>query len=97
MAGKFFVYDPEGDGFLDHFETEEEALEHAKNCIKDYLDSDGWAEEVEWVTVGKITHRARRCDVIKRPDKLDNENCAEDGTYWPENWDHMCNYKMSKV
>lgn len=94
--GNFFVYDPEGRRFVDHFETEKQALEYAEECILSYLD-DGWNEDVVHIAVGKITHRPKKCNVIERPDILDEDNYAEDGTYWPEEWDYVCGYEMTVI
>ena len=97
MAEKWFVYDPEGNGY-EEFSTEESALAHAEDYIRSYLD-DGWGEDVERVTVGKVTHRATQCDYAKRPpeEELDDENLDLDGNYWAEEWDYVCNYKMKPI
>lgn len=53
---KYFVYDPEGNGY-EEFDTEEEALSAAKVGIDYYLSVDGWeSEDVDQIRIGKVTH-----------------------------------------
>ena len=94
---KWFTYDPEGDGYQEH-PTEEAAISSAEKSIREYLD-DGWAEDVEFVTVGKVTHRATQCDYTKRPpdSEIDEEGLDGEGTWWDGDWEEMCNYKMQKA
>lgn len=90
----FFVYDPEGDGFV-YFATEQERDDHAHDCIQAYLN-DGWSEEVVNVVAGVLTHRAAQVDRIDRPPKeeIGEDGCDEDGNYWPEEFDYICDYKL---
>lgn len=93
----YFYHDPEGDGFV-YFKSESERDEHVKDAIQGYLD-DGWAEEVENVTVGKLTGVATKVNVIERPNdgSLDDDNCDEDGRYWDSDWDYICNYEIKPL
>lgn len=53
----YILYDP-GDG-LDYFDTEEAALQHARSISIEYLDGDGWSEDVEGIYVAKVIHHGR--------------------------------------
>jgi len=90
----YFIHDPEGDGFT-YYATEEERDEAAKDIIQEYLD-DGWNEEVESVTAGKITHQATQVNVVKRPhdDELDEDGFDKDGQYWDSEYDYTCGYEL---
>ena len=88
----FFYFDPCGDGIV-YFKTEQRRDEEVKAVVKSYLD-DGWNEEVESVTVGKITGAAAKVDVIFRPVDLDENDCADDGVHWDPDWEYTCNYEI---
>lgn len=90
----FFVFDPEGDG-LAYYATESERDNAASEAIKGYL-SDGWSEEVTNVIAGRLTHTTKKCDVISRPDEIDENDCDGEGNYWGE-FDHFCNYKLTPL
>lgn len=56
----YILYDPE-DG-LNYFDTEQDALQHARSISIEYLDGDGWSEDVEGIYVAKVIHRGRLKD-----------------------------------
>ncbi len=91
----FFYSDPHGDGFV-YFKSEQERDKAANDAISDYLQ-DGWANEVEYVTVGKITGVTAKVDVTIRPTQLDEDNCDEAGVYWDPDWDYNGNYELKPV
>lgn len=91
---KWFMYDP--DCGYDEFDTEEEALSAAERAIDYYRDCDGWPEDVAGVTVGRVTHRADKFNVVTR-DMIDAEGCCN-GTFHAGlhrgQFDEECDYKM---
>lgn len=92
----YFVFDPEGHGLV-YFETEVERDAYAQTCIQDYLDTDGWSEEVMHVLGGVMTHRAQEGNVELRPDDIDENGCDSEGHYWPVEHDKRCTYKLLPV
>jgi hypothetical protein len=91
----YFVHDSEGDGFY-YYATEDERDNYAKECIQGYLD-DGWSEGVESVIAGKITHHATQVDREDRPENIDQDGVAEDGSYWDPDCDFKCNYSLLPI
>jgi hypothetical protein len=90
---KFFVYDPEGDGFI-CFATEEERDICAKDLIPEYL-GDGWDEGVENIKTGIITSTVKQTNVIHKKDLIiDSEGFDEEGRYWSYEWDYICDYEL---
>jgi hypothetical protein len=92
---EFFYSDPCGDGLV-YFKSEQERDDAVNEAVHGYLD-DGWNEEVENVTVGKITGEAAKVDVKIRPSDLDEDNCDEEGVYWDSDWDYTCNYEIKPI
>lgn len=105
---RFWLFDPEGDGFQT-FATESArdaaaaaAEAAAAEAVKQYLASDGWAEEVELLSVGVITGRARPVDIKRPVGKINDECVDEDGVYWGDMIGagckgselEMCNYAI---
>ena len=95
MKNKYFLYNPEGDGF-ETFETKKECELAANNAIQNYLD-DGWDELVTNVVAGVITHRATQVDLENRPDNVNEDGEDEEGGWWATEWDHKCNYKILPI
>jgi len=92
---KYFTFDPENNDF-ETYETPEEQAKAAKEIIANYLEfDDSWPESVTDIVSGIITERATKCDVQNRPEKLDDEGFDEEGQYWPEEIDYICNYEMA--
>jgi hypothetical protein len=89
---RFFIYDPEGHGFL-YFRTAEDRDTAAPDVIRDYCD-DGWSEEVESVIAGEITHTCQKTNVEQRPEVVDEEGYDGEGNYWAEEWDFKCDYAL---
>lgn len=90
----YFVLDPEGDG-ITYFETIEERDAFAASRIDGYKDVDNsWAEAVDYIIAGVVTHRATQTDREDRPDDLDEEGNSGDGSNWEEDEEYRCNYKL---
>lgn len=90
---RYWVYSPEGDGML-FFRSPQARDEFAASVIPDYMDGDNWTESVDQVCCGVVTHLSTEVDRQERPDDLDEEGIAGDGTYWDSDCTHRCNYKM---
>jgi len=91
----YFVHDHEGDCFV-FFATEEERDEHAEGIIQDHLD-DCWDESVVNILAGVMTHKIKQVNLEPRPDDVDEEGTAGDGSYWAEDWQFKCDYKLVKA
>jgi hypothetical protein len=93
---RFFIYDPEGDGFI-YFRTVEERDAHQGMVIDGYLD-EGWDESVEQVVAGEVTHSAQQVGREERPpeEQLDEEGCDGEGTYWGD-FSYKCNYALLPI
>ena len=80
---RYWLYDPEGDGMV-YFRTPAERDKQAARAIDAYLD-DGWADEVELVAAGELTHFAQVTDKRMRPadEDLDDEMRDSEGIEWP--------------
>ena len=76
----------------EYFATEQEAIDASEMAIMYYLD-DTWDASVENVQVGKITAISTKLDVEERPDTVDAEGIAGDGSYWPAECIYKCDYK----
>lgn len=66
QPGRYFLYDPYGDGFQT-FATAELRDAATKTAIEECLDGGVWAEEVELIVVGEITGVAARVGLEERP------------------------------
>ena len=93
---RYFVWDPEGDGFTTH-KTKKEALKIAMAAIENHQDNGEWWENVTDIMCGIITHKATECNVVVRPEKTDEEGRDEEGRYWPANRDCIWNCLMKEV
>ncbi|NGY04736.1 hypothetical protein [Solimonas terrae] len=91
---RYWLYDPEGDGMI-YYRTQDARDDAAEKAIAAYLD-EGWADEVENVSAGEVTHFAQCLDKIQRPDELDEEGCDGEGTYW-SGYQWMGNYTMAAI
>lgn len=89
----YFVYDPDGDGFI-YYATEEERDDAAKAVIEVYLQ-DKWDEQVTNIVAGKLTHTAKQTDVQHKPpaDELDEDGIDGEGESW-DGIDYRCNYEL---
>lgn len=93
---RHFVYDPLGDGLV-FFRSKAERDKFAEDAISLYLE-DTWAEEVEQVVAGEVTHHAQCINKEHRPEKLDEEGCDEGGDYWGDpDWEWKGNYTLEPI
>ncbi len=92
---RHILYSPEGDGLM-FFASIADRDEYANRfVIMDYLD-DGWAEEVELVFAGEITHIATKTNVTHKPevtDDMSEDEIAEIEDEFGE-FEYRCSYKM---
>lgn len=93
---RFWLYSSEGEGVV-FFRTAEDRETYAKEEIKHYLDGDGWSDEVTGVCGGVVTHAAVQVDRQDRPDDIDEEGIAPDGTYWEPGVTYRCDYALKPV
>jgi hypothetical protein len=91
----YFVFDSLGDGFM-YFETAALRDDQAKAVIAGYMN-DGWDEEVVNIVAGELTHTTAMTNKVERPDNIDEEDYAEDGTYWDPCWSYMCDYELTEL
>jgi hypothetical protein len=96
---RFFLYDPDGDGFM-FFATAEERDQAAPGVISEYSD-DGWSEEVTGVCAGELTATTHQTGVEHKPrredfdSEEDFEGAMED---WPNHdFDTTCNYELKPL
>jgi len=87
---KYFCYDP--DNGYETFPTEKAALEFAQDCIDECLQ-EGWAESVDQIVVGVITHQTVQHNLKYRKD-MDEEE-LEIATR--NNWEYTCSYKIEPI
>lgn len=89
----YFYY---SDGGHLYFKTELERDFALDIEIQEYLDAcDGWNEEVEFITVGKVSGTVIKVDVEHRPsdEDLDEDDCDGEGQHWDNDFQFKCNYK----
>jgi hypothetical protein len=91
---RYWLYDPLGDGMV-YFRTEADRDEAARDLIPTYMD-DGWAEEVESIACGEVTHSAQCLNKVARPDRLSPEGFDDEGEYWGD-WDWKGNYTLEPL
>ena len=94
---RFWLYDPEGNG-MTYYRTREARDDAGEQAIAAYLDESwAWADEVEGVVAGEVTHFAQCLDKTMCPDDLDDERCDGEGTYWPHDIQWMGNYTLAAI
>lgn len=93
---RYWLYDPEGDG-MTYYRTKEARDSAAKQAICCYIE-DCWAEEVELVSAGEVTHFAQVLNKTMRPSDEDLEDgCDENGLDWPDGMDWRGNYALEPL
>jgi hypothetical protein len=93
---RFFLYDPEGDG-ITFYRTIADRDKAAKEAIDRCLDSGEWSEETDRILAGEVTHKATKIDIQYPVGKIDENNEDEEGTYWSNGIDYMCDYEMKPL
>ena len=92
---EWFFYDAEN-GNIEICETKEEAISKAQKAVDFCLD-EFWSDDVEYICVGTITHRAKQTDLRFKPQKLDEDMFSEDGEHWPEDCESKCDYSIEPI
>lgn len=92
---RYWLCDPGGDGMV-YYRTREDRDKAGEAAIAACLDADGWAEDVECVAAGEVTHVAQCLDRKERPTNLDADGCDDDGVYWGD-CDSMGNYTLEPL
>ena len=92
---KYWLYVPEGDG-MTYYRTREDRDKAGEEAIASYLDVDGWADGLEYVAAGEVTHSAQCLNIKGRPKNLDADGCDSDGIYWGE-CESMGNYALEPL
>ncbi len=91
---RFGLCDQNWEGLTFH-KTAEDRDAHAREVIKNYLDEDGWSNEVTGIFAFVVTHRATAVDVVEKKGERDEDGYDENGEYWPDNdIDCKCNHQM---
>jgi len=96
---RFYLYDPEGEG-MTYFKTKEDRDSYANYCLTVYCDpTEGWHEEVEFMSRGEITEFPQCLNKQERPSdsELDEENCDSAGICWNPDWVWIGNYTWECV
>lgn len=93
----FWLYDPECDGVV-YYDNKDERDADAKKALQGYLDEDGWHDEVEYVSMGEVTHFAQcKNKRMRPPDEELKDECDGEGIYWPGDVEWMGNYAMEEI
>lgn len=93
MIKRYFLYDPEGDGFQ-AFATAEARDEAAAKALPLYIVDGEWDETVFEVVAGEITHITEKTNVVRRPDDLNDDSEDASGEYWQPYTSEKFNVKM---
>lgn len=106
MGKKFSVKDPGhfGDCVVGQFDTIDEAIKCAEEVLSEYRKgsrNDGeWSTDTEEIRVvlGKtVVARAVECDVIERPDDVDEDGYSPSEGLYFDSVDRYCDYKIARV
>lgn len=106
MGKKFSVKDPGhfGDGVVGQFDTIDEAIKCAEEVLSEYREgsrNDGeWSTDTEEIRVvlGKtVVARAVECDVIERPDDVDEDGYSPSEDLYFDSVDRYCDYKIERL
>lgn len=92
---EWFFYDAEN-GHIELCETKEESLSKAQKAV-DFCFDECWSDDVEYICVGTITHRAKQTDLMFKPQKLDEDMFSEDGEHWPKDCESKCDYSIEPI
>lgn len=94
---KFWLYDPESDGMV-YYDTKDDRDADATKALQGYLDEDGWHDEVEYVSMGEVTHYAQcKNKKVRPPDEDLEDGCDGEGTYWQSDIAWIGNYAMETI
>lgn len=96
---RFFLYSPEGEGFM-FFATAEERDAAAKAEIHTYVDTDnGWFEEVLNVFAGTLTHTVKEKVTATKPADFDQMDEDQQDEFWPhgDEFDEIVDYILEAL
>lgn len=99
MKKRYWLYDPincEYGFFENEIDRDKIVNEIIEECLDDGLWSDDMVNSIE-IGESEITHKVVQTNVKTRPDNLDEDNYDEDGFYWPDNYEYICDYEMQKI
>jgi hypothetical protein len=106
MTQLFSVKDPGlgGDCIVARFHTIEDAIKCAEEVLEEYRKecrrNDEWSSDIDaiMVLVGKtVVARAMQCNVINRPDDVDEEGYSATEDLWFNSVDYYCDYEIKRV
>lgn len=102
----YYLYDP-GDDEFRPFDNIDAAMRSARDLISIYRDQcdPEWPEYVEGISIyesnnaedpqkGHIVARSVTCDIVSRPDDVDEDGYSESTDKWFNEVDFWCDYKM---
>lgn len=105
----YYLYDPGYDEFTPHATLDVAMLEGSSlvAAYRDQCDPE-WPEYVEGIAIyesddaeephnGKMVARSVTCDVVSRPDDVDEDGYSESTDKWFNDVDFWCDYKMEVV
>jgi hypothetical protein len=102
----YYLYDPGDDDFR-RYETTDAAMRAGRELIDIYRDQcdPEWPEYVEGIAIyesdnpdephkGKMVARSVTCDVVSRPDDVDENGYSPSTDKWFNEVDFWCDYRM---
>lgn len=105
----FYLYDPGYDEYT-RYETLAMATDAGNDLINIYRDqcNPEWPEYVEGISIyesdnpdepheGKMVARSVTCNVVSRPDDVDDDGYSESTDRWFNEVDFWCDYRMEMV
>lgn len=105
----YYLYDPGYDEYERH-ENIDAAMRAGGTLIDAYRDQcdPEWPEYVEGIAIyegdnpgephkGKMVARSVTCDVVSRPDDVDEDGYSASTDKWFNEVDFWCDYKMEKA
>ncbi|WP_407976141.1 hypothetical protein ACJKIH_03190 [Brucella pseudogrignonensis] len=106
MSKLFKVIDPGGFGdcIEGEFDTLDEAIKCAEEVLSEYRKgsyNDGeWSFDTDGISVVQgetVVARAVECNVIERPDDVDEDGYSPSEDLWFNSVDRYCDYKIERV
>jgi hypothetical protein len=89
---RYWCFSPETDGMM-FFRDKAERDKYAAAEIEACLDSEGWAEWVDQICCGEVTHLAEKTDIQQRPDTEE----GREEVNWNDDFDEICNYRLGLI
>ncbi len=95
QANRYFLNDPEGDGF-ELFPSAEARDAAAKKAIAEYCMTGEWIDGASLICTGELTHTVEMTGLIERPDDVDEDGFGPDGEDW-NGVESKCNYELVAI